>query len=284
MLRTRPTIARRQGARGAGHRRSLGQVASQTLENLATIDAASPLLVLRPLPLPRQARDDRPGQAHRHLRDLDRALRRLLLAVPGGAPLDTRDAVASGPRREQARRGGDGDRSRRARGATHGAMSERAPARKEATLERGAAERRSPRRRGERFMRLLSLVVPGRLRRRGPAAPAGGHRAGRALPHGQPAGRTRRRLSARARARVRARRLAVPPPLRQAIVRPVAVRRPLPGDRGRHPSGRARRRIGSPPRGRSSRSIAPPTPPPPSSTWGTRPISPASRSTTGSSC
>jgi thiamine biosynthesis protein ThiI len=49
MLRTAADIARRQGAAALVTGDSLGQVASQTLENLATIDEASPLLVLRPL-------------------------------------------------------------------------------------------------------------------------------------------------------------------------------------------------------------------------------------------
>lgn len=49
MLRTAAEIARRRGATALVTGDNLGQVASQTLENLATIDEASPLLVLRPL-------------------------------------------------------------------------------------------------------------------------------------------------------------------------------------------------------------------------------------------
>ncbi len=49
MLRTAAEIARRRGVTALVTGDSLGQVASQTLENLATIDDASPLLVLRPL-------------------------------------------------------------------------------------------------------------------------------------------------------------------------------------------------------------------------------------------
>lgn len=49
MVRTAEAIARREGARALVTGEALGQVASQTLENLATIDAAAALPILRPL-------------------------------------------------------------------------------------------------------------------------------------------------------------------------------------------------------------------------------------------
>jgi thiamine biosynthesis protein ThiI len=49
MLRIAELVARRHGARALVTGESLGQVASQTLDNLATIDAAARLPVLRPL-------------------------------------------------------------------------------------------------------------------------------------------------------------------------------------------------------------------------------------------
>ena len=49
MMRIAAEIARRDGAQALVTGDSLGQVASQTLENLAVVEAASPLPVLRPL-------------------------------------------------------------------------------------------------------------------------------------------------------------------------------------------------------------------------------------------
>ena len=49
MLRIAAALGRRGGARALVTGESLGQVASQTLENMAVIAAATPILVLRPL-------------------------------------------------------------------------------------------------------------------------------------------------------------------------------------------------------------------------------------------
>jgi thiamine biosynthesis protein ThiI len=49
MVRVAEEIARREGAKALVTGESLGQVASQTLENLAAIDAVATLPVLRPL-------------------------------------------------------------------------------------------------------------------------------------------------------------------------------------------------------------------------------------------
>ncbi len=49
MMRIAGRLAQAEGARGLVTGESLGQVASQTLENLAVVEEASPLLVLRPL-------------------------------------------------------------------------------------------------------------------------------------------------------------------------------------------------------------------------------------------
>ena len=49
MMRIADRLARRCRARALGTGEAVGQVASQTLENLAVIDAVTPLLVLRPL-------------------------------------------------------------------------------------------------------------------------------------------------------------------------------------------------------------------------------------------
>jgi thiamine biosynthesis protein ThiI len=49
MVRIAEALARRRGAKALVTGESLGQVASQTLDNLAVIDAAAGLLVLRPL-------------------------------------------------------------------------------------------------------------------------------------------------------------------------------------------------------------------------------------------
>jgi thiamine biosynthesis protein ThiI len=49
MMRIADRLARKAGARALVTGEALGQVASQTLENLATIDRASTLPILRPL-------------------------------------------------------------------------------------------------------------------------------------------------------------------------------------------------------------------------------------------
>ena len=73
---------------------NLGQVASQTIENLTAIEAAARRVVLRPLDHVRQGRDHRARAPHRHLRDVDPALRGLLLAVRADAIPATRARAA----------------------------------------------------------------------------------------------------------------------------------------------------------------------------------------------
>ena len=81
MVRIAEEIARRNGALALATGESLGQVASQTLENIARIDEAAQRADPASADRHGQARDHRAGQAARHLRDLDRARRRLLHAL-----------------------------------------------------------------------------------------------------------------------------------------------------------------------------------------------------------
>ncbi len=81
MVRIAEALGRRYGAQALVSGESLGQVASQTLTNLARIDEAAGVPILRPLigmdKLEITAEAKRLG----HLRDLDRARRRLLHAL-----------------------------------------------------------------------------------------------------------------------------------------------------------------------------------------------------------
>ena len=81
MLRIAEAIARDAGARALVTGEVLGQVASQTLDNLTVIAAAASMPILRPLVGHGQGRDRRRGRAHRHVPDLDHPRPGLLPAV-----------------------------------------------------------------------------------------------------------------------------------------------------------------------------------------------------------
>ena len=92
MMRIAERIAQKAGAKALATGEALAQVASQTLENLGVIGASTTMPVLRPCLGHDKLETDRHRAAHRHLRDLDRALRRLLLAVRPRPPRDARQA------------------------------------------------------------------------------------------------------------------------------------------------------------------------------------------------
>ena len=81
MIRIAEEIARRNGALALATGESLGQVASQTLENIARIDEAASVPVLRPLIGMDKIEITEQAKRLGHLRDLDRARCRLLHAV-----------------------------------------------------------------------------------------------------------------------------------------------------------------------------------------------------------
>ena len=86
MLRIAERLARRFKSRALVTGESLGQVASQTIENLAAVEAVARLPILRPLiSLDKQEIIDI-GAQDRHLRDLDPAPLRLLLLPGARAP------------------------------------------------------------------------------------------------------------------------------------------------------------------------------------------------------
>ena len=85
MMRIADAIADQLEADALVTGENLGQVASQTIENLTAIEAAARRVVLRPAGHLRQGRDHRARAPHRHLRDVDPALRGLLLAVRADA-------------------------------------------------------------------------------------------------------------------------------------------------------------------------------------------------------
>ena len=87
MFRIAQAIALREGAEALVTGESLGQVSSQTLQNLATIGAAADqLLVLRPPHRPGQGRHRRQGRRPGHLHHLHHPRRRLLLPLRPQAP------------------------------------------------------------------------------------------------------------------------------------------------------------------------------------------------------
>ena len=86
MLRIAEALARRTGALALVTGESVGQVASQTLHNLARVDEVADLPVLRPLIGMDKLEITAQAQAHRHLRDLHRAGRRLLHPLRAQAP------------------------------------------------------------------------------------------------------------------------------------------------------------------------------------------------------
>ena len=81
MMRIADAVADRLDVDALVTGENLGQVASQTIENLTAIEAAAPPRGPAPARHLRQGRDHRARAPHRHLRDVDPAVRRLLLAV-----------------------------------------------------------------------------------------------------------------------------------------------------------------------------------------------------------
>ena len=113
MMRIADRIARHVRARALVTGDVIGQVASQTLDNMAVIDTASQLTVFRPLVGMDKDEIITPGPAARHLRDLDRARPGHVHAVHAAPPRD-----ACPPVRRRAPRGGAADQGhdRRHRG------------------------------------------------------------------------------------------------------------------------------------------------------------------------
>ena len=93
MMRIADRIARKHGARALVTGEVIGQVASQTLENMSVIASATDLPILRPLVGMDKEEIVGRGRAPRHLRDLDRARPGLLPAVHAEAPGHARDAL-----------------------------------------------------------------------------------------------------------------------------------------------------------------------------------------------
>ena len=94
MMRIAERIARMHRAQGLVTGDVVGQVASQTLENMATIGSVVTLPVLRPLVGHGQGRNHRRGDAPRHLSDLDHSGPGLLHAFYAAAPGDQGEAAA----------------------------------------------------------------------------------------------------------------------------------------------------------------------------------------------
>ena len=86
MMRIAERVARRIGAHGLVTGDVVGQVASQTLENMSVTGAAVRLPMFRPLVGNGQGRDHRPGGTPGHLRNLDPARRGLLHVVHAAPP------------------------------------------------------------------------------------------------------------------------------------------------------------------------------------------------------
>ena len=86
MLRIADRIARHVRARALVTGDVIGQVASQTLDNMAVIDSAAPADGVPAAGRHGQGRDHRAGAAPRHLRDLDRARPGLVHAVHAAPP------------------------------------------------------------------------------------------------------------------------------------------------------------------------------------------------------
>ena len=120
------------GARVLVTGESLGQVASQTLENMQTIAAATSDARAAPAGRHGQERDHPAGRAHRHLRDLDPPRSGLLLAVHAAASDDARDARRGRGGRAAARRAGVGRAGgRRGRRASASSSRRRSPRERE---------------------------------------------------------------------------------------------------------------------------------------------------------
>ena len=156
MIRIAEAIGRREGALALATGESLGQVASQTLENIAAIDAAAEGPVLRPLIGTDKIEIIQRGQAARHLRDLDRARRRLLHAVRARPPAHAHDA-GPGRGRRVAAGGGPAGRRRR-RGGRAGALRVPGPGRRPQHL--GSLTAGAHNRYGLGMLRRLSDVDP----------------------------------------------------------------------------------------------------------------------------
>lgn len=91
MFRVAEELARREGAGALVTGESLGQVASQTLDNIRATNDAVELPVLRPAHRLGQAGDHRDGPGAGHLRDLVHGRAGLLHAVHAAQPRDPRE-------------------------------------------------------------------------------------------------------------------------------------------------------------------------------------------------
>ena len=102
MLRIAERLARQWRARALVTGEVIGQVASQTLENLTTIADATTLEVLRPLVGMDKDEIAARGRADRHAADLEHPRPGLLPAVHAAASGDPRTAAETSTRRKPA--------------------------------------------------------------------------------------------------------------------------------------------------------------------------------------
>ncbi len=125
MMRIASALARREGCLGLVTGENLGQVASQTLENMHAVNSVAGPVRLSPAHRARQARQHRPGRSSGHLRHQHRGGSGLLRRFPALPPRHPLARERSRTQRVQARRrrpGGALPRGHRGRGGGSGGV------------------------------------------------------------------------------------------------------------------------------------------------------------------